>query len=101
MVPLKSLALKAESQDKKSLDNVELDYEVDCTDENLSRAEKAILSILEELKSLSSSRLIFTLKRRGTLKGEDRSEITCRTFAPRVMLESLEKKEGVYEIVEQ
>ena len=51
-VLLKSLALKAESLDKDSLDDVELNYEVDCPDERLNRDEKILLHILEEWKSL-------------------------------------------------
>jgi len=56
-VLLKSLALKAESLDKDSLNDVELNYEVDCPDEGLNQDEKILLHILEEWKSLPSSRL--------------------------------------------
>ena len=54
---LKSLVLKAESEGKSSIDEVEINYEADCPDETLTRDERVLLKILEEWKSLPSSRL--------------------------------------------
>ena len=55
---LKSLALKAEKEDRKSIDEVELNYEVDCPEHrNLSLDQKVIIKILREWKSLPTRRL--------------------------------------------
>ena len=102
-VILKTLALKAESQDKKSLDDVELEYEVDCPDENLSRDEKVIVRIQEEWKSLPSSRLydFYTEKARhprGRRSFRNYMQNLCARGHVRIIGE---KRGRVYEIVEQ
>ena len=103
LVLLKSLALKAESQEKKSLDDVELEYEVDCPDKNLSRDEKVIVSILEEWKSLPSSRLydFYTEKARHP-KGRRSFRNYMQNLCARGYVRIIGEKRGrVYEIVEQ
>jgi cell division control protein 6 len=55
---LKSLALKAENEGKKSIDEVEFEYEVDCPeDKNLNVDQKVIMKVLREWKSLPAGRL--------------------------------------------
>ena len=103
LVLLKSLALKAESLDKKSLNDVELNYELDCPDENLSRDEKVIVSILEEWKSLPSSRLydFYTEKARHP-KGRRSFRNYMQNLCARGHVRIIGEKRGrVYEIVEQ
>lgn len=102
-VLLKSLTLKAESQDKTSLDDVELEYEVDCPDEKLSRDEKVIVSILEEWKSLPSSRLydFYTEKARHP-KGRRSFRNYMQNLCARGYVKIIGEKRGrVYEIVEK
>ena len=103
LVLLKSLALKAESQDKKSLDDVELDYEVDCQNEKLNRDEKILLNILGEWKSLPSSRLyeFYTEKAR-----HPKSERSFRNYMESLCVKGLvkavgEKRGRIYEIVDE
>jgi hypothetical protein len=100
---LKSLALKAESEGKKSIDEVELDYEVDCPEEKLSRDEKAILKILKEWKSLPGGRLydFYT----ESVK-YPRGKRAFRNYMHNLCLKGLvrnvgEKRGRIYEIVEE
>jgi cell division control protein 6 len=100
---LKSLALKAESEGKSSIDEVELTYEVDCPHENLSRDEQILLKILEEWKSLPSSRLFAFYREKAHFPKGERS---FRSYMKNLCLQGLVKNVGdkrgrVYEIVEQ
>jgi Cdc6-like AAA superfamily ATPase len=100
---LKSLVLKAESEGKSSIDKVELNYEVDCPDDNLSRDERILLKILEEWKSLPSSRLFAFYREKAHYPKGERS---FRSYMKNLCLQGLVKNVGdkrgrVYEIVEQ
>lgn len=102
-VILKTLALKAESQDKKSIDDVQFSFEVDCPDENLSRDEKLIVKILEEWKSLPSSRVydFYTEKARHP-KGRRSFRNYMQSLCAMGLVRIIGKKRGrIYEIVEQ
>jgi Cdc6-like AAA superfamily ATPase len=100
---LKSQALKAESEGKSSIDDVEFDFEIDCPNENLSRDEKVIVSILEEWKSLPSSRLydFYTEKARHP-KGKRSFRNYMQNLCAKGYVRIIGEKRGrVYEIVEQ
>lgn len=101
-VILKTLALKAESQGKKSLDDVEFEYEVDCPDERLSRDEKVIVSILKEWKSLPSSRLYdFYAEKVRYPKGRRSFRNYMQNLCTKGYVKIIGEKRGrVYEIVE-
>lgn len=102
-VILKTLALKAESQGKKSLDDVEFEYEVDCPDERLSRDEKVIVSILKEWRSLPSSRLydFYTEKARHP-KGRRSFRNYMQNLCAKGYVKIIGAKRGrVYELVDQ
>ncbi|MCJ7631222.1 hypothetical protein MUP77_02300, partial [Candidatus Bathyarchaeota archaeon] len=100
---LKSWALKAESEGKNSIDKVELDYEMDCPGENLGRDERILLKILEEWKSLPSSRLFAFYREKAHYPKGERS---FRNYMQNLSLQGLvrnvgDKRGRVYEIVEQ
>lgn len=100
---LKSIALKAESEDEKSIDDVELGYEIDCPNGMLSRDKMVILKILKEWKSLPSSRLydFYTEKARHP-KGRRSFRNYMRDLCARGFVRNIGEKRGrVYEIVEQ
>ena len=103
LVLLKSLALKAESQDKKSLDDVGINYEfVDCPNKRLNQDEKVLLNVLKEWKSLPSSRLYDFYKERAKYPKGERS---FRNYMESLCLKGLvktvgEKRGRVYEIIE-
>lgn len=100
---LKSLTLKAESQDKKSLDDVEFDFEIDCPNENLSRDERVIVNILAEWKSLPSSRLydFYTEKARHP-KGKRSFRNYMQNLCAKSYVRIIGEKRGrVYEIVKK
>lgn len=102
-VILKTLALKAESQDKKSIDDVELGYEIDCPDGMLSRDKMIILKILKEWKSLPSSRL-YNLYRQKARHPKSRRSFRnyMRDLSSRGFVRNIGEKRGrVYEIVKQ
>lgn len=102
-VILKTLSLKAESQDKKSLDDVELEYELDCPNDNLHKDERILLHILEEWKSLPSSRLydFYTEKARHP-KGRRSFRNYMRSLCTKGYVRVVGEKRGrVYEIVEE
>jgi len=99
---LKTLALKAESQNKKSLDDVEFNFEIDCPDEKLSRDEKIIVGILKEWKSLPSGRLydFYTEKAkhpRGERSFRNYMQNLCRKGYVKIIGE---KRGRIYEIIE-
>jgi Cdc6-like AAA superfamily ATPase len=100
---LKSQALKAESEGKSSIDDVELEYEVDCPDENLSRDEKIIVKTLEEWKSLPSSRLYdFYVEKARHPKGRRSFRNYMQDLCTKGYVRIIGEKRGrVYEIVEQ
>ena len=54
---LKSQVLKAESEGKSSIDDVELNFENDCPNDKLSDDERTLIKILKEWKSLPGGRL--------------------------------------------
>jgi cell division control protein 6 len=100
---LNSAVLKAESEGKSTIDEVELNFEADCPDENLSRDERILLRILEEWKSLPSSRLFAFYREKAHYPKGERS---FRSYMKNLCLQGLirnvgEKRGRVYEIVEQ
>jgi Cdc6-like AAA superfamily ATPase len=54
---LKALALKAKSEEKNSIDEVEYQYKFDCVDKDLNADEKILIEILREQRSLASNAL--------------------------------------------
>ena len=102
-VILKTLVLKAIGENKKSLDDVELEYEVDCPDENLTRDEKVIMRLLEEWKSLPSSRLYdFYTEKAKHAKGRRSFRNYMQNLCAKGYVRIVGEKRGrVYEIVEQ
>jgi Cdc6-like AAA superfamily ATPase len=54
---VKALALKAESEDKNSIDEVEYQYKFDCENQGLNIDEKILVGILREQRSLASNAL--------------------------------------------
>jgi len=98
---LKALALKAESEGKGSIDEVEYDYEVDCEDEGLSADERILVRILKEQKSLASNALYGFYSRRAR---HPKSRRSFRNYMQNLCTMGLvrnvgEKKGRVYEIV--
>lgn len=100
---LKSIVLKAENEDKKSIDDVELGYEIDCPDGMLSRDKMVILKILKEWKSLPSSRLYdFYTEKAIHPKGRRSFRNYMRDLCARGFVKNIGEKRGrVYEIVKQ
>jgi len=98
---LKALALKAESEDKNSIDEVEYEYEVDCEDEQLSSDERILARILREQKSLTSNTLYGFYSRKAR---HPKSRRSFRNYMQNLCAMGLvrnigEKRGRVYEIV--
>jgi len=100
---LKSLALKAENEGKKSIDEVELDYEVDCPeDKNLNVDQKVIMKILREWKSLPAGRLYdFYCEKAKYPKGKRAFRNYMQDLCLRGLVRNIGEKRGrIYEITE-
>ena len=98
---LKALALKAENEDKNSIDEVEYEYEVDCEDEELSADERILARILREQKSLASSVLYGFYSQRSR---HPKSRRSFRNYMQNLCMMGLvrnigEKRGRVYEVV--
>jgi len=100
---LKSQALKAESEGKSSIDDVEFNYENDCPNDKLKDDEKTLIKILKEWKSLSGGRLFDFYREHARYPKGERS---FRNYMQNLCLKGLVKNIGdkrgrMYEIVEQ
>lgn len=100
---LKSQALKAESEGKASIDEVEFNLENDCPNDKLSDDEKTLVKILGEWKSLPGGRLFEFYRERARYPKGERS---FRNYMESLCLKGLvrmvgEKRGRIYEIVEQ
>jgi len=100
---LKSQALKAESEGKSSIDEVEFNLENDCPNDKLSDDEKTLVKILGEWKSLPGGRLFEFYRERARYPKGERS---FRNYMESLCLKGLvrmvgEKRGRIYEIVEQ
>lgn len=54
---LRTVTLKAEREDKDSIEDVELDYDMNCECEQLNADERILVKILQEERRLQSGRL--------------------------------------------
>lgn len=100
---LRSQALKAESEGKDSIDEVEFNFENDCPNDKLSDDERTLIKILEEWKSLPGGRLFEFYRERARYPKGERS---FRNYMESLCLKGLvrmvgEKRGRIYEIVEQ
>ena len=100
---LKALALKAESEDKDSIDEVEYKYEVDCENEEMSRDERILVKILREQKSLASNILYGFYSQRAR---HPKSRRSFRNYMQNLCAMGFvrnvgEKRGRVYEIVNE
>jgi len=100
---LKSQALKAESEGKSSIDDVELNFENDCPNDKLCDDEKTLIKILQEWKSLPGGRLFDFYREHARYPKGERS---FRNYMQNLCLKGLVKNIGdkrgrMYEIVEQ
>ena len=100
---LKSQVLKAESEGKSSIDDVELNFENDCPNDKLSDDERTLVKILKEWKSLPGGRLFDFYREQAKYPKGERS---FRNYMQNLCLKRLVKNVGgkrgrVYEIVEQ
>jgi len=100
---LKSQALKAESEGKDSIDDVEFNFENDCPNDKLSDDERTLIKILKEWKSLPGGRLFDFYREQARYPKGERS---FRNYMQNLCLKGLVKNIGdkrgrIYEIVEQ
>lgn len=100
---LKALALKAESEGKDSIDEVEYESEVDCEDEELSADERILVHILREQKSLASNMLYGFYSQRAR---HPKSRRSFRNYMQNLCAMGLvrnvgEKRGRVYEIINE
>ena len=100
---LKALALKAESDGKDSIDEVEYEYEVDCEDEGLSADERILARILREQKSLTSNALYGFYSQRAR---HPKSRRSFRNYMQNLCTMGLvrnvgEKRGRIYEIINE
>jgi Cdc6-like AAA superfamily ATPase len=99
---LKTQALKAESEGKSSIDDVEFNFENDCPNDKLSDDERTLIKILKEWKSLQAGRLFDLYREQAKYPKGERS---FRNYMQGLCLKGLVKSFGdkrgrVYEIVE-
>jgi Cdc6-like AAA superfamily ATPase len=99
---LKALALRAATENKASIDDVEYDYEADCENERLSSDERTLVKILEEQKSLPSNILYSSYSERAR---HPKSKRSFRNYMQNLCAIGLvrnigEKRGRVYEIVD-
>jgi Cdc6-like AAA superfamily ATPase len=99
---LKSLALKAESLDKNSLDDLKLNYEANSPNKKLSVDERILLSILKEWKSLPSSRLYdFYTEKTKHPKGKRSFRNYMESLCFKGLVRTVGEKRGrIYELLE-
>jgi len=99
---LKSQALKAESEGKNSIDDVEFNLEFDCPNDELNDDEKTILKILKEWKGLPGGRLFdFYREQARYPKGERSFRNYMRNLRAKGLVRIVGEKRGrIYEIVE-
>jgi Cdc6-like AAA superfamily ATPase len=100
---LKSCALKAEAENKKSIDEIDLEpmiVEHDCP-QKLTLDEKIILKILQEWKSLPASRLFAFYREKASYpKGERSFRNYMQSLCSKGLVKALGDKRGrTYEIV--
>ena len=101
---LKSLALKAENEGKESMDEIEFEYEADCTEDgNLNVDQKVIMKILKEWKSLPAGRLYDFYREKAKYP---KSRRTFRNYMRNLSLKGLVKDIGkkrgrIYELIEE
>jgi len=100
---LKSQALKAESEGKSSIDEVEFNFENDCPNDKLNDDEKTLIKILKEWKSLPGGRLFEFYREQARYPKGERS---FRNYMHNLCLKGLVKNIGdkrgrMYEIIEQ
>jgi len=93
--------LKAESEDKNSIDEVEYEYEVDCEDEELTADERILVKILREQKSLASNTLYGFYSQKAR---HPKSRRSFRNYMQNLCMMGLvrnvgEKRGRVYEVV--
>ena len=101
---LKSLALKAENEGKESMDEVEFEYEADCTEDgNLNVDQKAIMKILREWKSLPAGRLYdFYCEKAKYPKSRRTFRNYMRNLSLKGLVKDIGKKRGrIYELIEE
>lgn len=100
---LKAMALKAEGEDKNSIDETEYAYEVDCEDEKLSADERVLVNILREQKTMASNALYgFYSQRTRYPKGERSFRNYMQDLCMKGLVKSVGDKRGrIYEIIEQ
>jgi len=100
---LKALALKAESEGKDLIEDVEYEYEVDCEHEELSADERILVSILREQKTLASNALYgFYSQKARYPKGARSFRNYMQNLCLKGLVKSIGEKRGrIYEIVEQ
>jgi Cdc6-like AAA superfamily ATPase len=102
MSVLKALALKAESEGKSSIEDLDTELKsIDCPDERLSLDEKVILKILGEWKSLPAGRLYDFYKAKSK---HSKSERSFRNYMQKLCEKGLvrsfgEKRGRIYEVV--
>jgi len=99
---LKSQALKAESEGKSSIDDVEFNFENDCPNDKLSDDENTIIKILKEWKDLPGGRLFDFYKQQARYpKGERSFRNYMQNLCLKGFVKSVGDKRGrIYEIVE-
>jgi len=100
---LKSQALKAESEGKNSIDEVEFNFENDCPNDRLTEDERTLVKILKEWKSLPGGRLFDFY--RGQVR-YPKGERSFRNYMHNLCLKGLvrsmgDKRGRIYEIVEE
>ena len=99
---LKTAALNAESQNKNKIDETDIP-QIDCPELELKQDEKVLLEILEEWKSLPSSRLYAFYREKAKYPKEERSfRNYMRNLCAKGLVKAIGEKSGrVYEIVEE
>jgi Cdc6-like AAA superfamily ATPase len=96
---LKAGALKAESEGKKTVEESDIDIENDCPGPKLTRDEKIIFEIMQEWKSLPSSRLhTFYIEKSRHPKGERAFRNYMKSLCSKGLVEAIGDKRGrIYE----
>ncbi len=99
---LKLAALKAESENKRAIEEVDISVIEDCPP-RLNPDEKVLLKILEEWKSLPASRLFdFYVQRARYPKGQRSFRNYMESLCAKGLVRAVGDKRGrIYEIVEQ
>lgn len=96
---LKAEALKAENEGKKTVEESDIQIEGDCPGPNLTRDEKIIFEIMQQWKSLPSSRLYtFYVERSRHPKGERAFRNYMHSLCSKGLVEAVGDKRGrIYE----